>query len=562
MRHCFSYLTAVALVTANFASHTSTYIWAPYPTSADMPQIESCWNYEAYLAKFFPAFSTTRSDGPLPSAEHLSHEWTLLLKCNEIPLDHDIPLIRDFICRGQKQLDTLDAAIDHLRETLTQLTLSREVIAESLHQHRGVVSPVRRLPLELLWEIFALTLPDESGSIEPHLESTIPWRVSAVCRSWREAALSYGPLWSTVTVPFSRTQFAALKLETQLKRSRNGPLDISFQQRAVTSQVFNMVFAQCHRWDRLHLEVSPSTAPNLQALRNSADGSSLPSLQRLEVIVSSSSPAVAVPDVFSTARQLRKVMLTDASFRFPSPRLTISWDGITHYRANYPRWQHLEILKAAPNLRECNIHHTEFQSSIGLDWETVTLPHLRRLHVDCCNFLLHLNAPLLENLVLSEAGRVQNLLPFARGAPGLQRLTLLHCSINEGSIQLLRSLPVLMHLFIKPDFCPSNSDYISFLEAMTMRESAPSLCPALTCIIYGISLDFPCPIDSLFTMARSRFNAPQNLKMLRIFVDNPRALPLPRGYQEGTQMLRDGRFDADLLRHDDPWILDAKSDFL
>jgi hypothetical protein len=83
---------------------------------------------------------------------------THLLTSSEVPLETDIPSIRDLISQGQSRDHALKAEILRLEDVITQLNRRRIETANYIRQHRAVISSVRRVPPELITKIFALTL--------------------------------------------------------------------------------------------------------------------------------------------------------------------------------------------------------------------------------------------------------------------------------------------------------------------------------------------------------------------------------------------------------------------
>ncbi|KAJ7811593.1 hypothetical protein B0H14DRAFT_2182004, partial [Mycena olivaceomarginata] len=61
-------------------------------------------------------------------------------------------------------------------------------LRDEIHDCEGVISPIRRLPPEIIVEIFLYLTP--RGYDEPHLASEIPWHLGHICSYWRTVALS------------------------------------------------------------------------------------------------------------------------------------------------------------------------------------------------------------------------------------------------------------------------------------------------------------------------------------------------------------------------------------
>ncbi|KAJ6483206.1 hypothetical protein C8R45DRAFT_779015, partial [Mycena sanguinolenta] len=57
-------------------------------------------------------------------------------------------------------------------------------------RNRAVLSPLRRMPLEILGKIFLLTLPKTENAAWTNIPSGIPWVFTHVSSYWRKLALS------------------------------------------------------------------------------------------------------------------------------------------------------------------------------------------------------------------------------------------------------------------------------------------------------------------------------------------------------------------------------------
>ncbi|KAJ7646532.1 hypothetical protein FB45DRAFT_711947, partial [Roridomyces roridus] len=98
-------------------------------------------------------------------------------------------------------------------------------LLQSLEVLKRILSPVRRLPNELLVEIFTVMVRD--GFDKKHFEH--PWVPSRVCRRWSAVALGTPSLWSFIPLDLNVLGFApgAVALtKLQHERSRNSPLSV------------------------------------------------------------------------------------------------------------------------------------------------------------------------------------------------------------------------------------------------------------------------------------------------------------------------------------------------
>ncbi|KAJ7463613.1 hypothetical protein FB451DRAFT_1265033 [Mycena latifolia] len=148
---------------------------------------------------------TLRPQAPLASPA----DFTRLLTSNDVPLDNEVPQIRQIVADSQDRADALDAQIDGLRAALAQLVQQRHDLVRDMREYKAILSPIRRVPAELICAIFSMVLPftrclggssraRSSDYARPNERIQIiqsPWGLGHICRFWRAAALSYPPLW-------------------------------------------------------------------------------------------------------------------------------------------------------------------------------------------------------------------------------------------------------------------------------------------------------------------------------------------------------------------------------
>ncbi|KAJ6507802.1 hypothetical protein C8R47DRAFT_1236466 [Mycena vitilis] len=435
----------------------------------------------------------------------------------------------DSLSAAQNQVDNLDFAIQRVRETLEQLLGRHEEAVEVVERLRAAIAPIRRLPAELLCEVFSWLGTGDSRT---------PWRIAAVSQSWRALAVTYGPVWSAITLPsLLAPDYLLHKLETHLSRSGNAALDIHF--------MVHSVIEQRHRWRSLHLTLEKSAVNELGTVWDRTD---FPRLETLQLIDRYHKPTI--PDIFALAPRLRKVILTGKDFRAASIPLMLPWSQVTHYRGSHPLGGHIKISTAALNLQECSISHGNFDG-IPLN-NPIAIPHLRRLRTDDAHILRYLSAPVLEDLVLSRAALSQEmLLPFV----GVKRLTLSTCYNTEVLISIILNLPVLEYLFVANGRLATPA---GLFEGLAIKDPASPPCPSLTSIVYGYGGNF-AP-KTFLAMARSRSRL-GGLRFLRLYKDDAMNLTISEEIRTATEMLYAPGCDAAYLRYKDPWIEKAKMDF-
>ncbi|KAJ7609116.1 hypothetical protein FB45DRAFT_762837, partial [Roridomyces roridus] len=121
------------------------------------------------------------------------------METNEPPAAADLAYAQAVVSNTAAQLATLDEEIAQLKTRLKQREDERTVVAISHQRSLPIVSPLRRIPPEILSEIFVWTQPLPADLAGPPILTT-RWLLSQVSRRWREIALSTPSLWSLVYV--------------------------------------------------------------------------------------------------------------------------------------------------------------------------------------------------------------------------------------------------------------------------------------------------------------------------------------------------------------------------
>ncbi|KAJ7208760.1 hypothetical protein B0H12DRAFT_1158337, partial [Mycena haematopus] len=120
-----------------------------------------------------------------------------LLNSNELPLDSDVPIIESEIPKIDASLAWIDDEIVQVHLRLKQLEAERDRLSSYRAQSCAILSPLRRMPPEILGEIFSWTIP-----ALPDRTRYSPWFLTHISRRWREIAVSTPSLWSRVVVDF------------------------------------------------------------------------------------------------------------------------------------------------------------------------------------------------------------------------------------------------------------------------------------------------------------------------------------------------------------------------
>ncbi|KDR80245.1 hypothetical protein GALMADRAFT_136765 [Galerina marginata CBS 339.88] len=252
-----------------------------------------------------------------------------LLSSNAPPSETEKSLIQHAIDTVSAQNDEILAISKTLGTSKLEPTTSRRLEAglEFVHAHKGVLSPLRLLPLEILAEIISLYSESFLLQSHPHIVThattgvTYPWVPSQVSRLWRSAALSLHHLWAQLVVDTClwktkqpSKSFLGL-FATLVDRSHDAPLCLYFcTPRNVDVEdlrpIIDVLVSHSERWTTVYLV---STYPVLAAFQGVKGR--LSSLSRLYLSFSGDEQSTKTPiDMFETAPQLRSMYLGSSYF--------------------------------------------------------------------------------------------------------------------------------------------------------------------------------------------------------------------------------------------------------
>ncbi|KAJ7285349.1 hypothetical protein C8J57DRAFT_1291258 [Mycena rebaudengoi] len=184
-----------------------------------------------------------------------------LLSSTAVPSDGQISTIRDVIRAVEEQIDFKYHEVARLQEVIANLNRQRAELRVFANTHIGMISGMRRLPSELLTEIF-LQFVRTGRSFRG------PWIIATVCNRWRAVALSSPSLWCHF-LGIRRRRPAAL-LSAQLERSRNSPIYLNFrshyfQTEADSLNALDLFLAASTRWREVTLRLSSEDMSHLGA---------------------------------------------------------------------------------------------------------------------------------------------------------------------------------------------------------------------------------------------------------------------------------------------------------
>ncbi|KAF8909144.1 hypothetical protein CPB85DRAFT_753724 [Mucidula mucida] len=213
-----------------------------------------------------------------------------LLATNDPPSSSEDEEFRQIRHDGAKHLSDLDETIGEMREALEGLMIEREALAWKVQNCGLVLNPVRRLPADILHEIFLFAC-ERSAKNPSHYYIVAPTILTSVCRSWNHIAATDPQLWRqctlSLTCPSNRRSgvrnFTHVSQEylrclsrvtgvsMAITRSATSPLwvnvylDNSFSD---SSPAFPLLLSLASRIQRLRINTSDLACLNLHEFRH------------------------------------------------------------------------------------------------------------------------------------------------------------------------------------------------------------------------------------------------------------------------------------------------------
>ncbi|KAJ7890354.1 hypothetical protein B0H13DRAFT_877524 [Mycena leptocephala] len=434
-----------------------------------------------------------------------------LLHTNTVPSDVDCDKIRKLVVGPRMQVVDLTHEIEETKRRLEELTRKRDELTEYIDAHLALVSPVRRLPEDVVRAIFMACMPSARNAVMSPTDS--PLLLSRICSAWRQLALSTPQLWASLHIVVlmpPKLEELTQNVTAWLSRSGIVPLSISL----VLSQPYTFaglpddeiqrllssLAALSRRWKKIRMVVPSFLSFEPLAHLSSED---FPLLQTVSVgttydfvddLSGAASPWRSLP--FLTAPALRSVSIS-SGYRFAE--LQVSRGQLIHLclggtQSYGPRFCFVQdvipILHQCLRLETCKLSLGTANTIFGGAFTPVSLPHLWHLNLidnmtdfEADQLFQNLTLPTLRSLKYASAWRFRSLRPLF--LPSLEWVSLsVHMLPTTDLIDALRLSPLLHYLELtgEPVLAaldigppPADADFLARL----IPNSDPGLCPNL-----------------------------------------------------------------------------------
>ncbi|KAK0190768.1 hypothetical protein F5146DRAFT_567697 [Armillaria mellea] len=330
-------------------------------------------------------------DDPLPTPA-----LTRIINSNDPPLPAESAAIRGLIADQTRRVSALQTQVAHLASyrqdllaqvstvdgSIAALERERERVSQAIQEQKRLLSPVRRLPPEVLSLIFLETIvfpikrtpsASESEWWDIELAESAMWSVEQVCRQWRRVSVSFPELWSYINITitddnFREDGYAYVRcLAHQFSRSRLCPLSLSITDISNQSSfdklpppLVTLLLSVASRVRELHLLLSAAIFSTVPAVRLA-----LPSLTTLSLLSTDAEEISRYSNLnlFDSAPNLHDVEAMN--IRDPVASFALPWHQITRYKSDHllDDWAdpgpdtciHLLSIISQPQLVECDL---------------------------------------------------------------------------------------------------------------------------------------------------------------------------------------------------------------
>ncbi|KAF7315976.1 F-box domain-containing protein [Mycena indigotica] len=434
----------------------------------------------------------------------LSSPFSSKLGTNYAPNDEELERLSVLVSKLETQLQLLASPTIDNRDETTPESFRHEhsVLAQQIDAHKALMSPLRRVPLDILQEIFVKCLPEDENC--QMSANTAPLLLGRVCSLWRETAFSTPTLWSKLHVQEPDTyslverkhkkslviQLLSRRDATKewLQRSGSCPLSISFkgdhQVTVFQRSILPVLVPFSRRWEHISIKATTNLLPHIACIT----AKELPLLKSLEIMERFGGQdsdrdidrdIIQQPWGLFTAPNVNSLGIFAAFFQ--ESILTIHWNqlvklDISLVPIDYSLPQSIDSLSSqrafqiaaiCPNLRIYSILLHNFGDFTPPN-SVAELPHLHTFHVksvgglnSCVNDLLagRLVLPKLRDLRWHGKAHPQIPLtlsykPFCTAARYIEVIDLSFDLFNKDT--LAEFLGLVAHTLRKVKMCPSH----------------------------------------------------------------------------------------------------------
>ncbi|KAJ6481687.1 hypothetical protein C8R45DRAFT_1002703 [Mycena sanguinolenta] len=379
----------------------------------------------------------------------MSSPFASKLGTNYCPRDDELVQIKSLLIEPCMRLKRLEDEITALQKTIDRLTEERDTVAAFVEAHKALTSPLRRLPLDIIEELFMACLPTNRNCVMSATEA--PVILGRVCSSWRTISLSTPRLWSRLhivepTRPYSANPElyeakVAQRLEVAknwLQRSGMCPLSISLETKLDRGMApsltqnpahssprpnlfLNLLIPLASRWQNIRLTIPSPALETLSALTEK----DVPLLRYFKLVQRPDQPNSDtkwnLPFSILCSPNISRISLQGGNIN--PLDLPLRWTHLTAISLMGPAWGTavliqpcqviLDLLSRCPKLQSCKFL-VQGPPEGDLPHSIIECPSLHTVELMCDgaplltagSVLTHLSLPELRDFKLSGLGEL------------------------------------------------------------------------------------------------------------------------------------------------------------
>jgi len=294
------------------------------PKTSLRPRRSSQWHAEkgqAAIVSFVYESGTLDIRVPLSPVPHL-------LTSNLTPSDSETQLVKRTIQQAEHEISRVVAlsrshSLRRLSNFMTAVNDALSRLEDVISKHRAVLSPIRRLPYEIIEHILLFS-PDRDMDFQFER-----WKWTHICRRWRVVAIGAPELWANlrtiVACPNSRKGLD--KIEMQIARAKHLPIHFHFsaylKDLPSTHPVIQLLVRHSERWGNVYFSTTSTTLNSFSKVRGR-----LPQLRTLGLAIWRCQDQDRI-DLFSFAPQLTSVTIL-GTYEHPIPLPPTSLSYLSH----------------------------------------------------------------------------------------------------------------------------------------------------------------------------------------------------------------------------------------
>ncbi|SJL03227.1 uncharacterized protein ARMOST_06575 [Armillaria ostoyae] len=319
----------------------------------------------------------------MPSDSEREAMITSILRKKRPLLDADVSWIQNDIAAYEEELSNLETQI-------TLLMRRKKELERSHSRCISLLSPVHRLPRDILVEIFRWAAHRPKNSLDV---TKGVWPLGQVCGWWWDIVLTSPILWSVVILKPPYIRHSVDILTCHFRRSAEFPLWIAVKigDSANDRRIFDMVIQKSGLW-----KMTDMSAPSKDLAKLSSVSGNIPLLEELYVSTEDSDIVYFGTDALSTAPLLRRADLEPLEIS----QLSLNASSLTHFSGTLHHSADVQYIGQIQTLIEIQILFL-YDPDGPLDSGNllpVRMEQLQFLSVDNVKLLDALTAPSLRKI--------------------------------------------------------------------------------------------------------------------------------------------------------------------